>query len=295
MTVSANVELQKELRRHEEKVTVDPKTVTISTQERSTTSTTKGPEPNGRPGLQNQGGVPNTGAVLAGSSKGSESSEESSESQSQNVVSHGTTDIDIAPLTPKRVTVAVGIPSSYFESIWRSGIRRPPARSPSRSTMPPSRDRADPNRGDRQDQEPTSSPWFRCPPRASIRRRSLPSRHSRASPRPTCRVRITDKALSWVGAYWSTAGMIGVALVSLLMLRSMIRSGAVAVRVNAPVRCGSPTNTRPSRPNPWKPPKSRFKRKLGSGPSLRDELADIVREDPDAAANILRGWIGNVS
>ena len=30
----------------------------------------------------------------------------------------------------------------------------------------------------------------------------------------------------------------------------------------------------------------------GSGPSLRDELSELVKEDPDAAANILRAWIG---
>ena len=31
----------------------------------------------------------------------------------------------------------------------------------------------------------------------------------------------------------------------------------------------------------------------GSGPNLRTELTDMVREDPDAAANILRTWISN--
>ena len=30
----------------------------------------------------------------------------------------------------------------------------------------------------------------------------------------------------------------------------------------------------------------------GSGKSLRDELADLVHEDTDAAANILKSWIG---
>jgi flagellar biosynthesis/type III secretory pathway M-ring protein FliF/YscJ len=32
-----------------------------------------------------------------------------------------------------------------------------------------------------------------------------------------------------------------------------------------------------------------------SGKSLKDELADLVSEDPDAAANVLRNWIGHVS
>ena len=33
----------------------------------------------------------------------------------------------------------------------------------------------------------------------------------------------------------------------------------------------------------------------GSGPSLRDELSDLVKEDPDSAANILRTWIGQAN
>lgn len=37
----------------------------------------------------------------------------------------------------------------------------------------------------------------------------------------------------------------------------------------------------------------RPKLKLNKGSNLKDELTDIVREDPDAAAAILRGWISN--
>jgi flagellar M-ring protein FliF len=39
--------------------------------------------------------------------------------------------------------------------------------------------------------------------------------------------------------------------------------------------------------------KSRLKRKVSGGKSLRDELTEMVREDPDTAANVLRGWIGS--
>jgi hypothetical protein len=37
--------------------------------------------------------------------------------------------------------------------------------------------------------------------------------------------------------------------------------------------------------------KGRPKLKLKKGPSLKDDLTDMVREDPDAAAAILRTWI----
>ena len=39
----------------------------------------------------------------------------------------------------------------------------------------------------------------------------------------------------------------------------------------------------------------KLKRRVKSGPSMRDELVEIVRDDPDAAANILRSWIGGAT
>jgi len=39
-------------------------------------------------------------------------------------------------------------------------------------------------------------------------------------------------------------------------------------------------------------PPEKPKLRLRKATTLKDELADIVREDPDAAADILRSWIG---
>ena len=39
----------------------------------------------------------------------------------------------------------------------------------------------------------------------------------------------------------------------------------------------------------------RPKLKLKKGPSLREDLTEIVREDPDAAAAILRSWISKAA
>ena len=37
----------------------------------------------------------------------------------------------------------------------------------------------------------------------------------------------------------------------------------------------------------------RLKRRISKGPSLKDDLSELVREDPDAAADILRSWISS--
>ena len=37
----------------------------------------------------------------------------------------------------------------------------------------------------------------------------------------------------------------------------------------------------------------RLKRRFRSGPTLKDDLSAMVKEDPDAAATILRNWINS--
>ena len=104
-----------------------------------------------------------------------------------------------------------------------------------------------------------------------------------------------QSALAWLGEYWSMLGMIGVALVSLMMLRSLIRSAPSTPETHVQCR-RSPTrrmSRRRGRRNLPRQPRPRLKRFTGGGPSLRDELSEMVKEDPDTAANILRGWISN--
>jgi flagellar M-ring protein FliF len=91
-------------------------------------------------------------------------------------------------------------------------------------------------------------------------------------------------------------GMLGLALFSLVMLRSMIRA------VPSSPRPGGAAGALPAQPEEAGSEESatsvsarRLERFTGGGPSLRDELTDLVQEDTDAAANILRTWIGTAS
>lgn len=94
--------------------------------------------------------------------------------------------------------------------------------------------------------------------------------------------------------------MAGLVLVSLVVLRSMVRSvpapaepSAVSLRVAAePEPQAAPAAQTET---PEMKAARRLRRITGSGPSLRDELSELVTEDPDAAASILRGWIGSAT
>jgi flagellar biosynthesis/type III secretory pathway M-ring protein FliF/YscJ len=91
------------------------------------------------------------------------------------------------------------------------------------------------------------------------------------------------------------------ALMSLVILRSMVRSGPAGADPAAAATSGDFPATIPMNREDGEEKKepltarSRLRRRGPDGPSLRDELAEIVKEDPDAAVNILRTWIGNAS
>jgi flagellar biosynthesis/type III secretory pathway M-ring protein FliF/YscJ len=95
--------------------------------------------------------------------------------------------------------------------------------------------------------------------------------------------------------------MIGLALLGLRFLRSMIKSmpapvaaPAVAQAIDVqPKLSVVSANEETASGDEAAPKRSRLKRRGSGGPSLRDELSEMVREDPDAAVSILRNWIGS--
>ena len=110
-------------------------------------------------------------------------------------------------------------------------------------------------------------------------------------PVPTFR----ENTVAWLGQHWSTMGMTFVGMFSLLMLRSMVRSLPVApttsraeYRPNLSVASVEEEEDEMVTTGSESLLKSGFS---GSGPNLRDELADVISQDPDSAASILRNWI----
>jgi len=116
-------------------------------------------------------------------------------------------------------------------------------------------------------------------------------------PRPTIEPpSMATQALAWTGRYWSTLAMLGVAMFSLLILRSVVKAGPSSggagpaqagptLKLDAPDAKNGDDETEAEQP-------LRPKLRLRKGHSLKDDLIEIVREDPDAAADILRTWIG---
>lgn len=120
------------------------------------------------------------------------------------------------------------------------------------------------------------------------------------TPEPLTPPSTASNALAWAGQNFNTLTMAGVALVSLVMLRSMVKgmpapepspaTGAPTLSIAGAVPAEAKGEA-DQEEEPEDPQRPRLRLKKGN--SLSDELALIVKEDPDSAAAILRTWISN--
>jgi flagellar M-ring protein FliF len=299
VTVTANVELNKELSTKQESEKFDPKQVAVLRSVEETTNNTSEPASagGGRPGLEAQG--PNQPARLAGGAGGgTKSTEDHSTTEVQNAPSHDRMLTELAGLTPRRVSAVIGVPTTYFEQVWRQ--RNPPAAGEEPKT---------PDKGALEVIQREETEKLRTfvtnllPQPANAAENSPPlvtvTSFSHVVTETSSGPPLMDKAVAWLGNYWTSLGTIGLVLVSLMMLRSLM-SAPVAVASDLPTIlpqsiAPSPSETTNTTSEDGSKSKSRWRRKIGAGTNLREELAEIVREDPDAAANILRGWIGSAT
>jgi flagellar M-ring protein FliF len=204
-------------------------------------------------------------------------------------------------LVPEYVTAAIRVPRGYFEEVWRKENPVPadqPPLQPDRAALATIETRViqeienavaallpEPEPGEDQFPRIRVTPYTQTPP-------PVP-------PAPS----ITDTASSWFSANWETLGLFAMTVAGVLLLRGMVRSSDRAVGeaalpgelpiasfVRPPAEEG--TQGDDGGEDPARTLKVRFQH---SGRSLRDELTELVKEDPDAAANVLRNWIGDAA
>ncbi|HEY1600101.1 MAG TPA: hypothetical protein VGG64_10890 [Pirellulales bacterium] len=198
------------------------------------------------------------------------------------------TTTELAGLTPRRVTISVGVPTSYFVRVWRErhaaqaydGLTPPVAELAQIQTEEIARIREHvtpllPGAG----LSSSLGDFVTVTPFSHVIEPDQPEPSS------------STIAVDWVLSNWSTWIVIAAMTIGLMTLRSTLRAARRSPRGKA---TDVPADGQPRRGvvPPSKRP-SETARPVTAGRSLRDELADAVRKDPSAAANILRSWIGN--
>jgi flagellar M-ring protein FliF len=205
---------------------------------------------------------------------------------------HSQTKIEMAGLTPKRVSISVGVPVTYFETVWRQ--RNPAAPLSERSVAPVG------ELAQLQSEEiarikqhvagliPTTGHAIAG---AAVTVTPFSTVQEPEAPAPTLPILM----LQWLAVSWMQVATVIAIFVGLLMLRSTLRS----VFDSSTKRAENSASPLLDKGAPGANPSARFRAAMAergaAGKSMRDEVADLVREDPAAAASVLRSWIGNAN
>ncbi len=289
VTVTPYVELDPEQFRREEQIKHDPKTVEYQTLETTRTVTRQQDVAGGRPGYVAQQGA-NVPLRLGASGTARQEQEEESQRSQLNVVSSQIVRSERVGLIPKRVSVAVTIPSSYFRKIWEE--RYPPSGGAG-SAQP----------------DPAQLDAIRAEVITNIKQlvaAVLPKPEGVTD--PTQLVTVAEfqdlpppplpsppwstLVLQWLDENWKTLGIIVLMAATLGLLARGLKGISIAAEKTA--SAGESPATQPAGTSPTAeatPTTSRLGRFQTKGASLRQELAQVVAEDPTTAVEILRAWI----
>jgi flagellar M-ring protein FliF len=300
VVVGVNVELDSELIDQRMSVEFDPKkTAAVATKESRKTENSTGPAPGGRPGAVPNGVTANAGAAVA-QVESPKSESEVSDAEQINNVSRNETRGSKAAYVPKVVKASIRVPQSYFTEVWQRA--NPPAAGEPAAV---------PTAGQLQDVESKTKQSIESAVVALLLEQeagadpytavTVTTYQDLKAPEPEAPT-ITAQTTTWLGGNWQTLSMVLLGLVSLVMLRGVVRSGpARAAEGSAPeddegplpaARVAAPIEEEPEETEAQRRLKGRFRI---SGPNLKAELAEMVREDPESAAKVLSKWIGEMN
>jgi flagellar M-ring protein FliF len=308
--VGVNVELSADLESEITKVDINPKVVPVRSEEKSTETTSTTPVAAGRPGAvpNGVGQVGNQPAEVSTAATSARSQESATQSVQTSIAGHEQKTQRVAGLTPERVTASIGIPASYFLKVWRQANPVLPgeaAKEPDVNEL---------KRIETQEVERVKEAVVNLLPPVPLGKEPYPlvtvTSYTDIPGTPPAVTPWAALAQDWLADNWRTLAMLGLAATGLLMLRGMLRAATpneagtntadnIAAQGNG---TGAANGAAASGSAPSEDEEEAresvlvMKRRLSTrGPNLREELRVLVNEDPDAAANVIRGWIGDAA
>jgi flagellar M-ring protein FliF len=193
----------------------------------------------------------------------------------------------------KSAKVAVGIPASYYDKVWQRN--NPP--KPGEDAKKPDQTALDEIRKEIT-KDVTAHVATLLPPSPDVKDPVTVTTFQDIKPAEIAGPAVPQRAFSWLSENWPMLAMVGLVLISVGMLRSVLRgvpaASAEAAAISARIPASESKTEEKEEPVEMAAAK-RLRRLSGSGPSLRDELSELVKDDPDSAASILRTWIGQVN
>jgi len=239
----------------------------------------------GPPGVTAQG--PNRQGVLPQLTQRESSKTSKTTEELNNIVGQEQRAMQRTGFTPKTDWATITIPRSYVETIWKQ--RNPEAKDP-----PKVEDLTVVQQQLITQVEEIVLPLLTRQNKGEDEYKQVRVAVVDSIPTPAIEPpSMASNALAWAGNYWSTLAMLGVAMFSLVVLKGVVKGGPTggSLLSATPTLTLHADETNPEEGSEADGPK-RSRLRIKKGVNLKDDLAEMVREDPDAAAAILKSWIG---
>jgi flagellar M-ring protein FliF len=286
------VEVNAELENISEQIerNVKPEEKTAQLREIASTDTTERTtsDPSGRPGLDAQGPY-RDGATVAAQQNTDKA--KSTTRDNQYFAGYADQQVRKAGYMPTAVHATVAVPRSYVADIWRQRNRQT-----GQADRPPAEAELDPIESDVRTQvENLINEILPGTLVGENKYKYVTVEFVDSIDRPEITPpSLAENALAWTGRNWGSLTMACLAVFSLLMLRSMVKTTpdrnagpALALESSRDQRSDAEEADDEAAQSP--------RLRLKKGESLQDDLVAMVREDPDAAATILKNWIANAA
>lgn len=309
VVVQVAAEIDRTLREATETFKLDEKPSPLQSSNTTKTVTQTKNQQAGRPGFEPNAG-PNRSAQLAATQPESTSNIKESSDNEKFRHGHATTLIDKVGLSLKQARMSVKIPQSYYQREWE---RRWQYTQPAdkRDSKP------DPMTATQLD-ELRKETKTRIEGTLAILLNEFPADAAGADKIKLIAVddyvdvpppkfegpSLAQTGVAWLANSWQTLAMLGLALFAIVMLRSAVKSQpktndeeftrGFGVSMDSALAGGELTSfgqEADEEEGNSAVPESAARRFAATGEKVRDELANVVRENPTVAVNILRSWI----
>ena len=287
--VAVNVDLNPVDKRSMEVALDSTKSVALSAEEQTDTSSSTRPSVQGRPGLASNGLQQHNQPLTAGTGNAAEETRERSKSKTTTEPSRTVTQLSEQGFIPNRGIASIRVPRSYVVKVWQTSDSANADKEPSEadlvdiwstiknevvnsvaSLLPPT--------------PPGTDPY----PQVVVSRYQDGLNEITV---PTAG--LASKATGWLGDNWQTLGLAFVGLFSLIMLRGMVKTDDTPDDNTADSESPPESDSNDRDIEEEAAAASRLHNNPG-GPDIRQELSELVQADPDGALAKLRTWLTEV-
>ena len=295
ITVAVRADLDPKISTTERKIVYDEKPTPISVSEHSIDETSNSAPAGGRVGTD-----PNAlgnRSLSVGSATQNEKTRTETSTEQRNVPGIQQIDIKSSGLQETFVTVSIGVPRTLFEKIWhkQNKFAAGEEKQPEQTEL-----EAIENKVVANIEKSVAMLIPKPPPGEDIFPRIQVTPFDDLPIPAPIPPGLSNTATSWFAANWQTLALFALGCFAIFFLRGMIQSAQTAALEDAQTKrlaveraaeLASDHETDEDDEDLGEFGNSLRGRFQTSGRSLREELTELVRDDPDAAANVIQNWM----